>query len=110
MYYNLIVMVNKGGIHNHSLFGIIRPAADGLSDLEFQLGARIRAQASAKIPLEAMVWDDETFIELLENEEWVHLIKEEDEGLGELPSTRRLERRAHPETYNRGPYARKYRS
>ena len=98
MFYNLIVLKN---------IATIRPASDGLSDLEFQLGARIRCQCNSKLSLFSMAYDTED-LELLEDNEFKEQLVDPEEQ--EHQGLKRRSIDSCPETYNRGPYARKYKA
>ena len=104
MYYNLIVnMKDKKAV--------IRPALEGVTDLEFEIGCRLRAQTTSQYILEQMLQDDANNDimewDLYTQEEWNHTLTDEP-----AQPSHNLARRQQPrstEMYNRGPYARSYR-
>ena len=75
MYYNLIVDMKN-------LKAVIRPAVDGVTALEFELGCRMRAQTTSKYLLEMMLEDDVNNDlvpgwDLYTEEEWKHTLTED---------------------------------
>ena len=103
MFYNLIT-------HLKDRKAIIRPSADGLSDLEFQLGCRIHAQMNSKETLIRIAYDQPIDLDLLEPMEWADFLRGDETGDNKtIPDLHPLRKRSQPvctEYYNRGPYAR----
>lgn len=86
MIYNLVVL------NNHAT---IRPAAEGLSDREFECGCRIRSQSGSKSSLEAMVED------LIDNEEFQNLLGVIEDTDGYSRTRRTRETRFDKSTYTK---------
>lgn len=93
MYYNLLV---KGS------YALIRPACDGLSDVEFEAGIRMIMQASSKLPLHLSIAERD-LEECFTSEEFHELCNMEDIEVIKTPQRR--ESFVSTEKYNRGPYS-----
>ena len=99
MMYNLLVKKD-------SYVATVRPAAEGLSDLEFEHGVRIRSQCNSSFVLERMILTDDDDIALIDPEEWFTVILSDQEREGQ--KTTRVVQERSTETFHRGPYARHY--
>ena len=98
MFYNLIVLNNMI---------TVRDASDGLSDLEFNLGARIEAQCSSLYTTQRMAETDDNR-EFLDNEsfkEYVSSLMDSDDVPHSMRSRSSM-RFVSTEKIDRGPYSR----
>lgn len=83
----------------------VRSAADGLSDLEFELGCRIRAQIGSKSILEAMINETPNCVYIEDADDWKEFLNTQEP----FQPGHNLTRRSAPvctEKLNRGPYSR----
>jgi hypothetical protein len=100
MIYNVLILAKK-------CCGTIRPASEGIDDMELQLGVRLVAQVPMRSVAEEIIEDrlssDGYSYDILDAEHWNMIFRDNDDY--EAPVAHKVQGFVINEVFNRGPYS-----